>query len=329
MPTVLRDHISAAELTAHLEQHYSIKIHQITNLDLDIYTVKVNLGGDSWVARVFHQPDAYDCISRLTSLLSYLKQQGLPAEQCVGDDPVSKLSAKGDCVLLTKFVDGKKPTRDKVAFYRLGKLLGQIHITPIPEGAPAGGAWHHLALSGGIQEECMTVLDLLDEFDRSGAAGDDDRHHLAILREEIHCLRASEIEKLPAALVHPDLVLPNIIAQQGSGEHDSWTVVDWAGAGVGPRLLSLGFLLCNAAMHGKIGLANAVMKGYHTSGARLEPSELDQRLPLAIYERYLLIQCWEVAMAREKASVVAERLPAIVEMAQKVANKIRELVKAL
>ena len=44
---------------------------------------------------------------------------------------------------------------------------------------------------------------------------------------------------LPAALTHPDFVLANVVAPAAGG----MVVVDWTGAGTGPRAWTLAFLL--------------------------------------------------------------------------------------
>jgi Ser/Thr protein kinase RdoA (MazF antagonist) len=138
---------------------------------------------------------------------------------------------------------------------------------------------------------------------------------------------------LPVSLIHADLVTPNVVAQprdEGS-EYDKWTVVDWAGAGVGPRILSLAFLAAVASPWrpaGSMGLINAVVKGYLSAGAKLEPCELDERLPLFVCARHLVIRCWEVAVGRTTAVDVVAGLPKLFEVGQKVAARMREVIAA-
>jgi Ser/Thr protein kinase RdoA (MazF antagonist) len=175
----------------------------------------------------------------------------------------------------------------------------------------------------------MVVSRMLDEFEQSGNIDEKDKPQISRLREEVRRVHGAGIQNLPTALVHRDLVPVNIIAAPTSGKRHAWTVVDWAGAGVGPRVLSLGFILCTAVMRGKIEAVDAVMKGYHSTEAKIKPAELDERLSTAIYERSLVIQCWEVAVGRAKAADVVKRLEEMFEMAEKVARRVREAVGAL
>ena len=81
--------------------------------------------------------------------------------------------------------------------------------------------------------------------------------------------RADDCSDLPSALIHPDFVPPNIIAST-NGDLVS---IDWTGAGLGPRVPSLGFLLWAAGAQG-MAYVDAVVAGYR-SWVRLEPDELE------------------------------------------------------
>jgi hypothetical protein len=74
---------------------------------------------------------------------------------------------------------------------------------------------------------------------------------------------------LPEGLIHPDFVLVNVVATPGG-----MVLVDWAGAGRGPRLWSLAFALyAEAAKEPR--RAGAVLLGYREH-VTLETEELDR-----------------------------------------------------
>jgi Phosphotransferase enzyme family len=96
---------------------------------------------------------------------------------------------------------------------------------------------------------------------------DAERAAFDALRAEVAALDAAE--GLPEGLIHPDFVLANVVATPGG-----MVLVDWAGAGRGPRLWSLAFLLyAEAAKDPR--RAGAVLLGYRER-VTLEPEELDR-----------------------------------------------------
>jgi Ser/Thr protein kinase RdoA (MazF antagonist) len=101
------------------------------------------------------------------------------------------------------------------------------------------------------------------------------------------------------------------------------TIIAWAEAGIGPRLLPLGFLLAVAASRGKLVLVDAVLKGYNKH-ITLNPNELEQ-LPSAVYARPLTIQCWEVSTDRKQPAAVVDDLPSLFEKGEAVAERARKM----
>lgn len=323
----LEPHLSVAALTAHVEKHYSLKAKTLTALDLNVY--RVDTERSVLVARVFPQESASSVILKVAELLGHVSQHAFPAEQCfeAGGTSVSTLDGREGCVLLTHFVDGKRPERNKVTFYRLGRLHGRLARIPIPDGTPTGGAWHHITLGGGIKEETAAAIELLDRVTSTRVGGEAGKQHVKRLQDELQRIHAMPMNDLPKGIIHPDLVPANIIAQEVDGDaHDKWTVIDWAGAGVGPRILTLSFLLAVASARGSLGLIKAVVKGYLASGAGLEACELDDRLPTCIYARLLVIHCWEVVTGRRTAAETVDNLPYLEDMGLRVSKRTREIL---
>ncbi len=321
-----RNSISLETITTHLQERCSLTVVDVASVDQDVFTVTTKETDRPLVARIFCQPGVDGYIHDLAQLLTHLREHGFPAEECSELWPVSKFQDIDGCVMLTKFASGVAPPRNKETFYRLGKLMGKLHNIPIPDKLAnhRAGGWHHVTLPGGITDECAAVLGMMEKFG-TGKPDSENVRHISKLREALTEVHTACLDELPLSLVHPDLVPSNIIAEAGTGQYDKWTVVDWAGAGVGPRMPALGFLLAVAASRGTFGLVNIVMKGYMESGARLEPVELGQCLPICMYERILILRCWEVAMGRTEPEVVATELPSLLRTAQEVARRTREV----
>lgn len=218
-------------LADHLAACHGIEVTGLAELDLGVFRVE-RAGGDPWVARVFPAGRPPAEVEGDAAILRSLEHAGFPAERCATDAPVSELNGQG--VLVTGFVPGEKASGGRAYAY-LGALLGRLHAHPAENLRP-GGAWHHLVPQGGPGEEIEAALALL------GAAGG-----VPELMEAIAEL--DDCADLPHAFVHPDFVPANAIENADGGV----TVVDWTGAGRGPRLWSLGFLLFSAgARHPKL-----------------------------------------------------------------------------
>lgn len=127
------------------------------------------------------------------------------------------------------------------------------------------------------------------------------------LRAEVTALDAAE--GLPEGLIHPDFVLANVVATPGG-----MVLVDWAGAGRGPRLWSLAFLLyAEAAKEPR--RAGAVLLGYREH-VTLEAEELD-RLAAVARARPLILRAWSVCMGQttpREAMTAESETKALTEM---------------
>ena len=309
--------ISPEKLKEHLETCLGVKVENISILDLNVHRVDID-NGPTWIVRIFKQP--YSEVEDLAKILEHLQQQGFPAEACVSQKTLFDFSSD-ERVLITGFAPGSRPERNRRTFGRLGKLLGRLHCLPVPEGLRRGGAWHHLSASGGISEECEAAKTKLDAFKAQAAA---DKHdYVERLNFELSALDRFE-EDLPLAIVHPDFVPANVIENSAT---DAWTIIDWAGAGHGPRLISLGPLLMAAGARGRLTLVDAVMAGY-SSHVSLDESELDH-LSAAIRARPLAIACWEVSVGRKEPAEVLQGLSKLLELADNIAGRVREIAKGM
>jgi Ser/Thr protein kinase RdoA (MazF antagonist) len=285
-------------LAEHLAARYDVEVTGLTELDLGVFRVD-RADGDPWVARVFPAIRPRSEVEGDADILGRLERAGFPAERCAHAEPVSELAGQG--VLVTGFVPGAKASGGR-AFAYLGGLLGRLHAREGLALRP-GGAWHHLVTQGGPAEEIQAALMLLNSV---GSQPE--------LSEAVSEL--DDCADLPHAFVHPDFVPANAIENANGGV----TVVDWTGAGRGPRLWSLGFLLFVAGARSP-KLVDIVMSRYrrHT---QLTEDELS-RLPDAIRARPLLIDCWSVATGRKPAEKVVSGLGALTGLSERIAEQAR------
>ena len=288
-----------AGLRAHLEAAYGISVKGVRELDVGVARVARSDGPD-WVARVFAPERPLAAAEGDAEILGFLEDAEFPAERCAHSEAVT--THEGQAVLVTDYVAGRKSRGGRADFARLGDLLGRLHtLAPAPEGRQRpGGAWHHLVSQGDSRDEVAASRALLD--DAKARVPETQRTLYAALRDEL--ARAEDCDGLPECLIHADFVPANVIASRGAGP----VLVDWTGAGRGPRLWSLAFLLW-AAGDGGSGCIDAVVAGYRRH-VELEPAELE-RLAGAIGTRPLIFTCWGFCTG-------GEQLPKVVEGASRV-----------
>jgi hypothetical protein len=296
-------------LAAHLEERYGIRVAATVELDADVWRVD-RLDGPSWVARVFPAARPLHGIEGDAAILRALEQAGFPAERCAHREPVSTHNRQG--VLVTEFLHEAGPLRPGRTYGILGALLGRLNSKPGAE-LREGGAWHHLSFTGGPRAEIAAAAALLEDA-RPGGRG----RKLALydrLREEVE--RSDDCHDLPHAFVHPDFVPANAIATA----EDRLVVVDWAGAGRGPRLWSLGFLLWAAGARSP-RLADTIVTRYRRH-VELEPDELT-RLAAAIRGRPVMLECWAFCTGRRELSQAVQRIDEAGQLAEAIAARARQ-----
>jgi Ser/Thr protein kinase RdoA (MazF antagonist) len=279
-------------IASHLQAAYGVTVTRTLELDLGVHRVDL-AGGASWIARVFPAVRDTGAVRQDAQLLTWLYAQGFPAERCASPDPVSVLEGQG--VLVTQHAPGRTLAAGPASFGLLGRLLGQLHSMPAG-GQPAahrpGGAWHHLLPDGSPAAELAAARDLLHAARHRVPPGDADCYDVLASALEA----GDACGDLPHTLVHPDFVPRNAIGQPGGDV----TIIDWTGAGHGPRIVSLGCLLWAAGSKGNI---EAAISGYRQSVA-LEPGEAG-RLGAAMRVRPLILACWTFATGRDNVRSIA------------------------
>jgi len=257
---------------AHLEATYGIRIVSLAPIDDDPATRPANSWeghypstlfvrrseGAPWIARVFSSPS--DTVARVegdAEILAFLADHDFPAERLAHDKAVSVLDGKG--VLVTEYVEGGRPanTGTPDVYAEMGSLLGRLHTLPPGTGAVArdGGSEEH---DGGTyvgrpQQDLAAAMSFLASVE--DAITPDAREDYEWLRDQVELM--DDAEGLPEALTHG-----NYHPWAAVGTPGNLHVVGWAGAGRGPRLPALAWLLRTAVEGGSTEPLNAAVRGY-------------------------------------------------------------------
>jgi Ser/Thr protein kinase RdoA (MazF antagonist) len=291
---------SGDRIAHHLEAAHGIAVAGLSELDLGVYRVE-RADGPAWVARVFPAARPENAAAGDAEILRFLAAHAFQSERGATAQPLSLFD--GQPVLVTEFVPGV-PRAERAAVIRangglrrLGEMLGHLHSLPAADGPAArpGGAWHHLA-DGLPEDEIKAAQALLAGCADRIAAGD--RPHYELLRRELD--RADGGDGLPEALIHPDFVLANVIASPDRG----MVLVDWTGAGRGPRVWPLAFLLYAEAAKNP-PRAGLVAEGYRRR-VTLETEEID-RIPALMPVRATVLAAWSFCLGRAGAEQAAQR----------------------
>jgi methyltransferase (TIGR00027 family) len=294
-------------LAEHLARTYGITVTGTRLLDVGVVRVD-RADGPAWVARIFPAARPLDVTHRDADILRFLATAEYPAERLADPDPVSEHD--GQAVLVTRFVDGRAPRQTQATFRQLGELLGRLHTLPDAPTRP-GGAWHHLTFEGGPDTEIAALRGLLDA--RSHVP-DERREALATLRRQVAAL--DDLHDLPRTFTHADFVTANAIVVPT----DTPVMIDWSGAGVAPRLWTLGFLLWSAGLSGPRHV-DATVQGYRQHVA-LDATELD-RLEPALAARPLIFEAWSYATGRRPLAEVLASQTQVNAKAIQVAERAR------
>lgn len=311
------ERVGVEGLGRHLSERYGTEITGTSELDGGVYRVDHADGRRPWVARLFPRARPIEAVEGDAEVLTLVAAHGFPAERCVAD-PVSEHEGQG--VLVTEWVDGVNG-RGKGSpdlFGSLGRLLGELHGIPRPEGhasTRAAGSWHSLSIEGGGRDADVRHLRSL-LTDAASTAPADQQPSFDALDEELAALDVGE--GLPSALTHPDFCSANVVLTDGGA-----VLVDWTGAGTAPRVLSLGLLLSSTGGDG--ASIDAVMSGYSASGQTLEPAEVE-RLEDAVVGFGFVLACWGIVYFGAPPNQVVSTLARSRAAARPIVERARQAV---
>jgi Ser/Thr protein kinase RdoA (MazF antagonist) len=282
------DEVKVEFLRKHLRNRHGVDVVSLDQLERGVLALHL-ADGRHWVVRVFSpHKRALDLVEGDATILQFLEQNNLSAERCAVAAPVSVLGEYS--LLVTNFVPTCEWVDGLDTLHACGDLLGRLHLlrVPSPDGPltrEAASLHHYAPGGGGLDAELKAAEEWLgalqNQIPESG------RQHYERLREEIGTADAGR--DLPAALVHPDPVLKNFLLSEAGQP----ILIDWTGAGLGPRLASLAILLWSSALENGSWSAqrvDAVVAGYRSHIA-LEPLELE-RLEAVMRIRPLVFACW-------------------------------------
>lgn len=277
------------DLPAHLHETHGIDVTSVEALDVGVMRVE-RADGPAWVARVFSAQRPAQATAGDAAVLRYLAGRDFPAERLAAKKPVSTMH--GQQVLVTQFVPSLKRRLEPDVYELLGRLLGRLHALSLPTGAAArpAGSLHHFA-EGGRRNELDEAARWLEEMEERVAPAD--RGRLDQLREAL--AGADDGTGLPESLIHPDPVAKNLVRTR-----DGYAYVDWTGAGIGPRVASLEYLLGSPAAAGR------VMAGY-AEHITLTDEEWE-RMPAVSASRRFVGLSFRLCLAPEKAKTIVGRI---------------------
>jgi Ser/Thr protein kinase RdoA (MazF antagonist) len=298
-----------ATLAAHLNATYDIDVALMTELDVGVIQIDRH-DGPSWVARVFPGSRSIDDVRHDAMVLEGLEQRGFPAERTAAPEPVS--THEGQAVLVTTLLPGERPRPGARTFAYLGGLLGALHSREGLRLSPGGG-WHHLVSSGTPSDEVRALQLMLADYAPSVSV--EDKAAFKTLSRAVSEIDACD--DLPFRFVHPDMVPSNAIEL----DDGAIAIVDWANAGRGPRLWSLGMSLFAAGVRDARLVEKFVSR--YVKWSSLETEELD-RLEGAIRARPLTIHAWEVVHGRKPLSESAETIRFLKRASAEIAAAARE-----
>ncbi|HUD79994.1 MAG TPA: phosphotransferase [Streptosporangiaceae bacterium] len=292
------------ELPAHLERQYGIEITEVSRLDAGVFRVD-RRGGPPWVARVHVLGRPAERARDDAGVLRFLAEQDFPAERCAHPEPVSEMG--GRAVMVTEFAEGGSWANTPASHRRLGALLGRMHGLQAPDGPddPAGavqravrrpaGSLHHLPpFEGAPRQDLAAAAAMLADLE-----GRVPPEHAATYEALLTLLdRGDDCRGLPEAFIHPDPAPVNVISAAAGP-----VLVDWTGAGTGPRLASLAVLLHSAGPRH----AAEVLRGYGEH-QELTAGELD-RVEGALWIRPLWLAAWQCWLAAVSARVNRAHVP--------------------
>jgi Ser/Thr protein kinase RdoA (MazF antagonist) len=281
-------------LPAHLEQRYGIRVASTTKLVAGVYRAQQQ-GGPTWVARLFLIGRPLERAEEDAEVLRFLQRSGIPAERCAHPEPVSWLD--GRAVLVTEHVEGGALPQTSAARRALGDMLGRLQALPTEPGPTerAAGSLHHLPDYEGYPSQDLAAAAAL-LADLEGRVPAEYEGTYQAIRQLLS--KGDDGRGLPEAFIHPDPVRSNVIATPGGP-----VLVDWTGAGRGPRLASLAALLGTLAPN----QVDDVLSGYlaHTD---LTAEEMD-RIEGVLWLRALWLASWQCWLAVVPSKVSGAFVP--------------------
>jgi len=187
-----------------------------------------------WVLRAY-PPESEDDMQALVTVLSFLEQHEYPAERLVrAADGSVVVAHDGWRLLVTTFVEGSIVDYEPPTLRLLGATLGRLHALqpiattpaalPLAEMRPVNEISWALSQITGVKAQVPKHL--YARYDTLVAA--------------LHDIRPCE--ELPRVVIHNDCHTANAVRTPA----EQVILIDWEGAGLGPAVFDVGFLLSSS-----------------------------------------------------------------------------------
>jgi Ser/Thr protein kinase RdoA (MazF antagonist) len=223
-----------------VRQHYNLQdiAFELLSMGPEKYVYHINrVTGASLILRVYQVADQQSAVFSpfaFVHVLDFLEEQRYPAARIVRSrDGEIVVTRDGWCYLMTTFVEGVPFDWLPTAFYNLGAALGKLHALRLD------AATHSLPLAGMLpggelayaQKQLESVGPLVPANLRS---------RYGELLQAIALL--DRLEDLPFVCIHNDCHPANSICTAD----ELVQLIDWEGAGRGPAVVDIGFLLASS-----------------------------------------------------------------------------------
>lgn len=272
-------------LATHVAAENGVQIDGAKQITGGAFSIRL-ADGRVWIARVLPRGADIVAAKRAATAMQYAARNEIPAERPAGEHPCTLFGERP--VLLSAAVEGSALSESVGSAHLLGDLLGRMHACADPPPA-VGGAWHYLATSGGPEAEVDRIRELAAV--RGGLP--------SMVSEELDgaAETIAVISRLPVAFSHADLVRANVLVRD-----EGFTIIDWLGAGMMPRVWALGYLL--STIGGPKSIA-ATLAAYRT---QIEPTAAEwEQLPAAIGARAAILELWALVCGRSPRDAVTVR----------------------
>lgn len=286
--------VYASLMLAWIEATYGVRAVRVDPLvemtDWSVYRVR-RRWAPSWIVRVFPWSRSAERVAGDAAVLEWLERRRFPAERLVrtaGGEATGRIAERG--VLVTRAISGTPPGLTESELEAFGDLVGYLSTLPPYVTRPAGST---------AREDLERGRSLLAAVEPLVPAS----RRVEFQRLTHGIAATADLEDLPRGFIHPDCQ-PNNVLRRRNGR---LVLLDWEGAGVGPRVQPLGQMLfmvaVSSAARPRLARVDAVLRGFLRRG-RLDDTEV-ARLADAIRVRPLVVAAREFASSIERGEMDA------------------------
>ena len=227
--TTMKNHLTELITTHYTDQPVSLTLIP-TDWGQMIYRVE-QADQPRWILRVYPPSQSQKNLLHLATLLWWLEQQHYPAERLIRTlHGEMMVVAEGWQLLLTTFLEGTPIDYTPTALYPLGAAAGRLHALDLPTSRDQIP-----------QAKMLPARELAYAVSQLNSVKQCTPKHLYRRYETL--LAAIEgiqpCEPLPQVIIHNDFHPGNALLSFSGNV----ALLDWEGAGWGPAILDIGFLL--------------------------------------------------------------------------------------